>query len=462
MKMSSVYNSRQEVFSGEVGIVRDGFSLFLSLLILTLAFSLVLVAIEFYRLSVMNYSQQAKLLLASDLAKSGAHTLFEWLRENPSKLNELFQDGTRRSFSARLDGSSQELFYETFKSGSEYVIKCTAKVGSYERSRSIVFKRVNRGFKYAVVSLGQLSVSNSVKLVGDLLYQGQNKLSIPNDLEIRGNVYATKSDVELSNKATVNGNVYVKEGTLNLSNNSEVKGSVYVKKDVSLSNNATVTGDAFSGGRITTDNNSSIKGQKFQNLPNIADHFPDLQEDYPVPEDPGIDFSECPEKNLDRQREEEIHDTKLIFRAIKLSNKAKLILNTRGRDVWVYVRELSVSNNATFEIVGGGTVWFYAEKIDFNNNSDFLIKDNTRVVFYTHKADANYNFSNSTDLDRMFIYAPNAKVTVSNQAKNLKGAIVAKDVTFSNNTSLVYEEPDFSLGEIVSSLGTDLQLVRWE
>jgi len=444
-----------------VGIVRDGFSLFLSLLILILAFSLVLVAIELYRLSVANYSQQAKLLLASDLAKSGARTLFEWLRENPSKLSELFQEGTRKSFLARLDGSSQELFYETFKSGSEYVIKCTAKVGNYERSRSIVFKRVNRGFKYAVVSLGQLSVSNSVKLVGDLLYRGQNKLSIPNDLEIRGNVYATKSDVELSNRATVNGNVYVKEGNLNLSNNSQVRGSVYVKKDVSLSNKATVTGDAFSGGRIRTDNNSSIEGQKFQNLQNIADHFPDLQEDYPVPEDPGIDFSKHPEKNLDQRKEEEIHDTKLMFRAIKLSNKAKLILNTRGRDVWVYVRELSVSNNATFEIVGGGTVWFYAEKIDFNNNSDFLIKDNTRVVFYTHK-NADYNFSNNTDLDRMFIYAPNAKVTVSNQAKNLKGAIVAKDVTFSNNTSLVYEEPDFSLGEIVSSLGTDLQLVRWE
>lgn len=434
-----------------MGIVRDGFSLFLSLLILILAFSLVLVAIELYRLSVANYSQQAKLLLTLDLAKSGARTLFEWLRENPSKLNELFQEGTRKSFSARLDGSSQELFYETFKSGSEYVIKCTAKVGGYERSRSVVFKAVGGGSRHTLVSLGKVDINSNAEVNGDIVHLGRDELLLSNDAKINGNVYI------------------VSETNVNISGNErlEISGNVFAKGKIKI-HNVHVKGDICCGGTVEESGQNFYRA-KHENLSNLDEYFKDLPSSFPELEPPNASYVERNELNhVASTTTIEARASNYYARASKvhIGEGGKLIFETNGNDIHIYITGEFHVYKGTVEVSSGGTVWIYAEKVTFSENAKLILKNGSKVVFVGKSKNGDITFSRDTLIEgdgEFLIYAPEKAVKFSNETKQLvRCAVVAKEIHISNEVKFGPPQNNVLFDRLFPNLKPNLQLVRWE
>lgn len=311
-----------------------------------------------------------------------------------------------------------------------------------------------------MVALGKLNLSNVAEIYGNVLYRGESKLSVPNNFVLNGNLIVEKAELELSNNAVITGNVEVQNSKLTMSNNSRIGSPdkpsiVKVKENVVLhGNNSKLYGDVYAGGNV--ESSGTISGQTFENRDDIA--FSNLP-NFPPPEIPNDLPS--PSGKLDLQHgEQTLTSGTYSYSAVKVQEKSKLIVDTSNGDVILRVGDggLIVDINGIIEVKGSNNLIIYVDqKVTFSNNAELKTPDGGKVFIVSDK-NVDISFSNNSSIENLYIYAPGAKVTLSNNA-GFKGSVVAGNVSLSNNVEFV--EPQSVPVEVSGESSADFEIIEW-
>ncbi|WP_231556577.1 MULTISPECIES: hypothetical protein [unclassified Thermotoga] len=342
--------------------------------------------------------------------------------------------------------------------GNNYKLTCTSVLDEFTDTQAIVFRRRSVLFSYAVVALGNLHLSNVAEIHGNVLYKGEEKLSVPNNFVLKGNLIVEKAELELSNNAVITGNVEVQNSNLTMSNNSRIGSPdkpsiVKVKGKVVLNNNSELYGDVYAGGNV--ENSGTISGQIFANQDDLTFSNPP---DFPPPEIPDNLPSPSGELVL-WHREQTLTSGTYSYSAVKVQEKGKLIVDTSNGDVILRVGELNVDNNGTIEVKGSNNLIIYVDqKVTFSNNAELKTSDGGKVFIVSDKDNVEISFSNNSVMENLYIYAPGANVTFSNNA-SFKGSVVAYDVSLSNNVEFV--EPQSVPVEVSGESSVDFEIIEW-
>jgi hypothetical protein len=430
-----------------------GSALVITLMTMILMTSILLVTLSVYEKVERDYITELKKIMVFNVTRSTLETVYEYLKANPDKLQSYLGE-----FQAELKEFPGTVKLVLSKEGDEYKLTCTSVLDGFTDTQAIVFRKRSALFSYAVVALGNLYLSNNAKIHGNVLYRGENKLSVPNNFVLEGNLIVEKAELELSNNATITGNVEVQNSNLTMSNNScigspDKPSIVKVKGNVALNNNPILYGDVYAGGNV--ENSGTISGQIFANQDDITFSNPP---DFPPPEIPD-DLPPPSGELVLEDREQTLTSGTHGYSAVKVQKGGKLTVNTSNGDVILRVGELYVDNNGIIEVRGKGNFVIYVDqKVTFSNNAELKTPDGGKVFIVSDKDNVEISFSNNSVMENLYIYAPRAKVTFSNNAR-FTGSVVARDVSLSNNVEFV--EPQSVPIEVSEGSSTDFEIIKW-
>lgn len=409
-----------------------GSALVITLMTMILMTSILLVTLSVYEKVERDYITELKKIMVFNVTRSTLETVYEYLKANPDKLQSYLGE-----FQAELKEFPGTVKLVLSKEGDEYKLTCTSVLDGFTDTQAIVFRKRSALFSYAVVALGNLTLSNNAK--------------------IHGNVLVEKAELELSKNATITGNVEVQNSKLTMSNNSCIgspdKPSIEkVKENVVLHNNSELYGDVYAGGNV--ENSGTISGQIFANQDDITfSNPPDFPQDFPPPEIPD-DLPPPSGKLEDRTLTSGTHG----YSAVNVQKGGKLTVNTSNGDVILRVGGLYVDNNGIIEVRGKGNFVIYVDQeVTFSNNAELKTPDGGKVFIVSDK-NVDISFSNNSSIENLYIYAPRAKVNFSNNAR-FTGSVVARDVTLPNN--VVFVEPQSVPIEVSEGSSTDFEIIKW-
>lgn len=424
-----------------------GSALVITLMTMILMTSILLVTLSVYEKVERDYITELKKIMVFNVTRSTLETVYEYLKANPDKLQSYLGE-----FQAELKEFPGTVKLVLSKEGDEYKLTCTSVLDGFTDTQAIVFRKRSALFSYAVVALEKLNLSNNAKIHGNVLYRGEEKLSVPNNFVLKGNLIVEKAELELSNNAVITGNVEVQNSKLTMSNNScigspDKPSIVKVKENVVLHNNSELYGDVYAGGNV--ENSGTISGQIFANQDDITFSNPP---DFPPPEIPD-DLPPPSGKLEDRTLTSGTHG----YSAVNVQG-GKLTVNTSNGDVILRVGGLYVDNNGIIEVRGKGNFVIYVDQeVTFSNNAELKTPDGGKVFIVSDK-NVDISFSNNSSIENLYIYAPRAKVNFSNNAR-FTGSVVARDVTLPNN--VVFVEPQSVPIEVSEGSSTDFEIIKW-
>ncbi|MBZ4661611.1 MAG: hypothetical protein JG779_765 [Thermotoga sp.] len=346
-----------------------GSALVITLMTMILMTSILLVTLSVYEKVERDYITELKKIMVFNVTRSTLETVYEYLKANPDKLQSYLGE-----FQAELKEFPGTVKLVLSKEGDEYKLTCTSVLDGFTDTQAIVFRKRSALFSYAVVALGNLYLSNNAKIHGNVLYRGENKLSVPNNFVLEGNLIVEKAELELSNNATITGNVEVQNSNLTMSNNSCI-GSPDKPSIVKVKGNVDpiLYGDVYAGGNV--ENSGTISGQIFANQDDITFSNPP---DFPPPEIPD-DLPPPSGELVLEDREQTLTSGTHGYSAVKVQKGGKLTVNTSNGDVILRVGELYVDNNGIIEVRGKGNFVIYVEpqsvpiEVSEGSSTDFEI-----------------------------------------------------------------------------------------
>lgn len=121
---------------------------------------------------------------------------------------------------------------------------------------------------------------------------------------------------------------------------------------------------------------------------------------------------------------------------------------------------MALGNNANWPL---SQIWLgsYAVvakgSITFNNNCN-VAPAGISLLFCSQTG--NITFENNCDMLSGYLYAPNGDITLSNNV-NITGALVANNVSVSNNIQVTFTKPNSSNSDLPSSTGGQLTVKYW-
>src|SRR6185503_11223632 len=296
--------------------------------------------------------------------------------------------------SATLDGVA-------FANGSEVTSRGTHTLVVRATDAAINIATLTRHFTVTDAQVGPPIFRFAVCAFGDL--------TVSNNAQVTGNSGATAS--------------VASNGAFTLQNNARIGGAVVAGGTASLKNNSVVDGRVYHGGTYSQINNAHATGGHQSVAP------------APMPCECGFDLAAAlADAAITNDNALLAGNPAFANGVLTVQNNGTLTL-AAGR---YYFSSLNVLNNAKLTSAPGAQVQLYVQgNVTIGNNSTLgaAVGSPGMLVVSGASAAGTVNLKNNAHA-ALSVYAPNAAVTLSNNAK-LYGAVVGKNVTLSNNQTLV-------------------------
>jgi len=177
--------------------MRNGSILVVSLLSLLFLMLIVMFLLELQSQLVRNFTLQRQRLLVSNVARSGAFTLAEYLLSDQRRIGDLIDGNGTRSFSASLPEFDKEggvIRYEVIRSDTDLSITCEASLGSVSERYTLKLSQHDVRFTFASVD-GSITAHNNMKIKGDVVVSN-GVLKAHQNAQIHGDVFLKNGSVD--------------------------------------------------------------------------------------------------------------------------------------------------------------------------------------------------------------------------------------------------------------------------
>ncbi|MBC7117317.1 MAG: hypothetical protein H5T93_09860 [Pseudothermotoga sp.] len=177
--------------------MKNGSVLVISLLLLLFLMLIVTFLLELHSQLVRNLTLQRQRLLVSNVARSGAFTLAEYLSSDQRRIGDLIDGNGTTSFSASLPEFDEEggvIRYEVTRSDTDLSITCEASLGSVSERYTLKLSQRDVRFTFASVE-GSITAHNNMTIKGDVVVSN-GVLKAHRNAEIHGNVFLKNGSVD--------------------------------------------------------------------------------------------------------------------------------------------------------------------------------------------------------------------------------------------------------------------------